>query len=163
MSKAIFEAYAEAGGNFIDTADIYQFGQSLLGSLLQGRRENFVLATKFTTELVFAMSSYWVVAKALALDCCRQINGQSNWDEKNYEDYADSFRHERPKGPPDIETFHAKTVLADAIAGYVGSANFLHRSREANLECGVLLEGDAVTPVGVLMEAFLNIFETRAG
>lgn len=49
-SKAIFNAYAEAGGNFIDTADIYQFGESeeLLGTMLQGRREDFVLATKFT-------------------------------------------------------------------------------------------------------------------
>ncbi|RJG39875.1 aldo/keto reductase [Mesorhizobium sp. DCY119] len=49
-SAAIFNAYSEAGGNFIDTADIYQFGQSeeILGDLLQGRRENFVLATKFT-------------------------------------------------------------------------------------------------------------------
>jgi aryl-alcohol dehydrogenase-like predicted oxidoreductase len=49
-SKAIFNAYAEAGGNFIDTADVYQFGQSeeILGVLLRGRRENFVLATKFT-------------------------------------------------------------------------------------------------------------------
>ena len=53
-SKAVFNAYAEAGGNFIDTADIYQFGQSeeLLGSLVQGRRENFVLATKFTNGAV---------------------------------------------------------------------------------------------------------------
>jgi aryl-alcohol dehydrogenase-like predicted oxidoreductase len=49
-SEAVFNAYAEAGGNFIDTADFYQFGQSqeLLGTLLQGRREDFVLATKFT-------------------------------------------------------------------------------------------------------------------
>lgn len=49
-SKALFNAYAEAGGNFIDTADIYQFGQSeeLLGTLLTGRRENFILATKFS-------------------------------------------------------------------------------------------------------------------
>ncbi|HEX7885996.1 MAG TPA: aldo/keto reductase [Phenylobacterium sp.] len=49
-SEAIFNAYAEAGGNFIDTADIYQFGQSetILGNLLQGRREDFVLASKFT-------------------------------------------------------------------------------------------------------------------
>ena len=49
-SRAVFDAYAEAGGNFIDTADIYQFGQSeeILGTLLEGRRENFVLATKFT-------------------------------------------------------------------------------------------------------------------
>lgn len=49
-STAIFNAYAEAGGNFIDTADAYQFGQSeeILGKLLQGRREDFVLATKYT-------------------------------------------------------------------------------------------------------------------
>ncbi|WP_122663343.1 aldo/keto reductase [Pseudomonas viridiflava] len=51
-SKAIFNAYAEAGGNFIDTADVYQFGQSeeLLGTLLEGRRDDFVLATKFTNS-----------------------------------------------------------------------------------------------------------------
>lgn len=50
VSRAVFNAYAEAGGNFIDAADVYQFGQSeeLLGSLLQGRREDFVLATKFS-------------------------------------------------------------------------------------------------------------------
>ncbi|MET0266023.1 MAG: aldo/keto reductase [Duganella sp.] len=50
VSRAVFNAYAEAGGNFIDAADVYQFGQSeeLIGSLLQGRREDFVLATKFS-------------------------------------------------------------------------------------------------------------------
>lgn len=50
VAAAIFNAYAEVGGNFIDTADAYQFGQSeeLLGALLQGRREDFVLATKYT-------------------------------------------------------------------------------------------------------------------
>ncbi|WP_395372537.1 aldo/keto reductase [Komagataeibacter diospyri] len=49
-SEAIFSAYADAGGNFIDTADVYQFGQSeeFLGNFLQGRREDFVLATKYT-------------------------------------------------------------------------------------------------------------------
>ncbi|MEU1953476.1 aldo/keto reductase [Nocardia rhamnosiphila] len=54
ISKAIFNAYADAGGNFIDTADAYQFGQSeeLLGTLLEGRREDFVLATKFTNGAV---------------------------------------------------------------------------------------------------------------
>lgn len=49
-STAIFNAYAEAGGNFIDTADVYQFGQSeeQLGILLEGRREDFVIATKYS-------------------------------------------------------------------------------------------------------------------
>src|ERR1700742_5221708 len=51
-SRRIFEAYADAGGNFIDTANGYQFGQSeeILGELLAGRREDFVLATKFTAR-----------------------------------------------------------------------------------------------------------------
>jgi Aldo/keto reductase family len=48
----ILNAYAEAGGNFIDTANGYQFGQSeeILGDLLSGRRDDFVLATKFTFQ-----------------------------------------------------------------------------------------------------------------
>lgn len=60
------------------------------------------------------------------------------------------------------ETFHAKIVLADSAAAYVGSANFLYRSREMNLECGVLIEGDAVAPVGVLVAAVLRMFEGSA-
>ena len=49
-ARRILDAYAEAGGNFIDTADSYQFGESeeLLGRFLEGRRDAFVLATKFT-------------------------------------------------------------------------------------------------------------------
>lgn len=56
-----------------------------------------------------------------------------------------------------IETFHAKVVLADGAAAYVGSANFLYRSRERNLECGFLLEGDAVAPVAVLVDALVGM------
>ncbi len=51
-ARRIFEIYAEAGGNFIDTANGYQFGQSeeILGDLLAGKRDDFVLATKFTMQ-----------------------------------------------------------------------------------------------------------------
>jgi len=49
-SLRILQAYEEAGGNFLDTADIYQFGQSesYLGKALEGRRDQFLLASKFT-------------------------------------------------------------------------------------------------------------------
>lgn len=49
-SAALLDAYAAARGNVIDTADVYQFGQSeeILGSLLAGRRDDFFLATKFS-------------------------------------------------------------------------------------------------------------------
>jgi aryl-alcohol dehydrogenase-like predicted oxidoreductase len=49
-SRKMVDAYAEAGGNFIDTANIYTNGTSetFLGEILEGRRDQFVLATKFT-------------------------------------------------------------------------------------------------------------------
>lgn len=49
-AKSILNAYLNAGGNFIDTADAYQFGQSeqILGDLLHGMRHDVVLATKFS-------------------------------------------------------------------------------------------------------------------
>ncbi len=49
-AKAIFEAFVDAGGNFIDTADTYQAGQSeqLVGEFVHQDRDDLVLATKFT-------------------------------------------------------------------------------------------------------------------
>ena len=49
-SRAQLDAYHERGGNFIDTADLYTGGESeeYIGGLLEGRRKEFVLATKFT-------------------------------------------------------------------------------------------------------------------
>ncbi|GAA4581539.1 aldo/keto reductase [Planotetraspora phitsanulokensis] len=50
-AKAIFERFAEAGGTLIDTADVYQLGESekLLGEFLATDRERFVLASKYTS------------------------------------------------------------------------------------------------------------------
>lgn len=50
-SRAIFDAYRKAGGNFVDTADIYTGGESerLLGRFIKESRarDEIVLATKF--------------------------------------------------------------------------------------------------------------------
>ncbi len=50
-SRAIFETYRAAGGNFVDTADIYSGGESetLVGKFIadSGARDDIVLATKF--------------------------------------------------------------------------------------------------------------------
>jgi aryl-alcohol dehydrogenase-like predicted oxidoreductase len=50
QARAIFEAFAEAGGTFLDTADAYQGGgaEELTGEFLAGRRDDFVVATKYT-------------------------------------------------------------------------------------------------------------------
>lgn len=49
-AKKIFDMYAEAGGNFIDTANVYQSGQSekLLAEFIASDRDHFVIATKYT-------------------------------------------------------------------------------------------------------------------
>ncbi|MES2258586.1 MAG: aldo/keto reductase [Pseudomonadota bacterium] len=48
-SAAVFDAYAEGGGNFIDTANMYTGGESerIVGRLVARERERFVVATKF--------------------------------------------------------------------------------------------------------------------
>ncbi|AJE83226.1 Aln4 ketoreductase [Streptomyces albus] len=49
-SGRLLDLYTEAGGNFLDTADIYtgSSSESVLGELLTGRREEYVLASKYT-------------------------------------------------------------------------------------------------------------------
>lgn len=49
-ARKIYDAFREAGGNFVDTANIYTNGtsESFLGEFVQGHRGEVVLATKYT-------------------------------------------------------------------------------------------------------------------
>ncbi|MEV0070499.1 MULTISPECIES: aldo/keto reductase [unclassified Amycolatopsis] len=51
-SARLLDLYAEAGGTFLDTASTYTQGSSerILGELLDGRRDRFVLTTKYTAQ-----------------------------------------------------------------------------------------------------------------
>jgi aryl-alcohol dehydrogenase-like predicted oxidoreductase len=50
QARKIYDAFREAGGNFIDTANIYTNGSSekLVGEFIAGHREEVVVATKYT-------------------------------------------------------------------------------------------------------------------
>jgi aryl-alcohol dehydrogenase-like predicted oxidoreductase len=52
-SRRVLDAFFEAGGNFIDTANVYTNGTSetLLGEFLKGDRDRAVLATKYTNAM----------------------------------------------------------------------------------------------------------------
>lgn len=52
-SRNIFNLYVEQGGNFIDTANVYTNGTSetFVGEFIESRREEFVLATKYTANM----------------------------------------------------------------------------------------------------------------
>lgn len=51
-SRIIYDRFREAGGNFIDTANVYTAGTSekLLGEFMEGHRQEIVLATKYTNS-----------------------------------------------------------------------------------------------------------------
>ncbi|CAG8819836.1 23727_t:CDS:2, partial [Cetraspora pellucida] len=49
-SKKVFDYYYEKGGNFFDTANAYNFGESeeFLGEYIADKRSQVVIATKYT-------------------------------------------------------------------------------------------------------------------
>src|ERR1700680_4234778 len=49
-AKKVYETYREAGGNFLDTANVYTNGTSekFVGEFIKGHRESVVLATKYS-------------------------------------------------------------------------------------------------------------------
>jgi aryl-alcohol dehydrogenase-like predicted oxidoreductase len=51
-SRRIYDAFREAGGNFVDTANVYTNGssESLLGEFMRGHRQEVVLATKYANQ-----------------------------------------------------------------------------------------------------------------
>jgi aryl-alcohol dehydrogenase-like predicted oxidoreductase len=52
-SFQVLDTYAEAGGNFLDTANKYHNGETeqILGRWLKGKRDRFVVATKYTLAM----------------------------------------------------------------------------------------------------------------
>lgn len=53
------------------------------------------------------------------------------------------------------ETFHAKAVLCDRSAAYLGSSNLTAASLEHSMEMGVVLEGRAAASVAEIIDAVL--------
>src|SRR5712675_2425789 len=51
-ARKVYDAFREAGGNFVDTANFYTNGtsESFLGEFMQGHRQSIVLATKYTNS-----------------------------------------------------------------------------------------------------------------
>ena len=49
-ARKVYDAFREAGGNFIDTANVYTNGtsESFLGEFMEGHRQSVVMATKYT-------------------------------------------------------------------------------------------------------------------
>jgi phosphatidylserine/phosphatidylglycerophosphate/cardiolipin synthase-like enzyme len=55
------------------------------------------------------------------------------------------------------ETFHAKIVLADDSAFYVGSSNLMGSALERSLECGVIVHGESARQLHCVLQAIRYI------
>jgi aryl-alcohol dehydrogenase-like predicted oxidoreductase len=51
-ARKVYDAFRDAGGNFIDTANLYTNGtsESFLGEFMQGHRQSMVMATKYSNS-----------------------------------------------------------------------------------------------------------------
>jgi hypothetical protein len=59
--------------------------------------------------------------------------------------------------PSGRETFHAKIILADQAAYYVGSSNFMASALDRSLECGVIVHGHSAKELRNVVEALKRI------
>lgn len=63
------------------------------------------------------------------------------------------FNYSIPRMEGGRETFHAKVVLCDRNAAYLGSSNVTAASLEHSMEMGVVLEGRAASTVSEVIDA----------
>ncbi|MCP5260358.1 MAG: hypothetical protein H6929_03320 [Rhodoferax sp.] len=66
------------------------------------------------------------------------------------------FNYSIPRKEGGRETFHAKAVLCDRSAAYLGSSNVTAASLEHSMEMGVVLQGRAVASIADVIDAVLE-------
>ena len=121
-TRAVVDAALDAGVTLFDTADVYGESETFLGEVLQGRREQVVLATKFGNPLGGALGddrdargSRWYIRRAVERSLRRLRT-----------DYIDLYQLHRPDtSTPVEETLAALTELVrEGKVRYLGHSNF---------------------------------------
>ena len=150
-TAAVLEAALRSGITLLDTADVYGGGggsERLIGEALEGRRSEFVIATKFGMEL-----------KGLdtAPDAPRGSRAYLRWAvegslERLRVDRIDLYQYHQPDGlTPIAETLLALDELVrEGIVGAIGCSNFTasqledaeRTSRERGLSRFVTLQNE---------------------
>jgi aryl-alcohol dehydrogenase-like predicted oxidoreductase len=117
----VVDAAQEVGVTLIDTADIYGDSEELLGEALKGRRDEFVLATKFGTDLNGANGADWG-ARASRRYIRRAVERSLR---RLQTDHLDLYQlHFPDPATPLEETLEALTELVrEGKVRYIGSSN----------------------------------------
>jgi aryl-alcohol dehydrogenase-like predicted oxidoreductase len=121
-TRSVVDAALEAGITLFDTADVYGESESFLGEVLQGRRDEVVLATKFGNSLRGALGddhgargSRWYIRRAVERSLRRLRT-----------DHIDLYQMHRPDpATPVEETLGALSELVhEGKVRYLGHSNF---------------------------------------
>jgi Aldo/keto reductase family len=108
-ARAIYDAYRAAGGNFIDTANVYTSGtsESMIGEFIRDHRQSMVVATKYT---------------------CAMTNGDVNAGGNHRKNMVQSlYRRSAPTQPPRV----CALVGDDPYRGPESSGSPLRSKRSA--------------------------------
>src|SRR5690348_41571 len=121
-TRIVVDAALEAGVTFFDTADVYGESETFLGEVLQSRRDQVVLATKFGNSLRGALGedhgargSRWYVRRAVERSLRRLRT-----------DHIDLYQMHTPDASTPVEeTLAALTELVrEGKVRYIGHSNF---------------------------------------
>jgi aryl-alcohol dehydrogenase-like predicted oxidoreductase len=123
-TAAVLNAALDAGVTLFDTADVYGEGNSerLMGEVLEGRREEFVLATKFGWELSGAEG---------APDAPRGSREYIRWAiegslQRLRTDRIDLYQYHHPDGTTPLEDTLAALdeLVREGLVSAIGCSNF---------------------------------------
>jgi aryl-alcohol dehydrogenase-like predicted oxidoreductase len=124
QTAAVLEAALDVGANLFDTADIYGGGESerLMGAALEGRREEYVLATKFGMEMP---------ESAGAPDVARGSREYIRWAIEGSlrrlgVERIDLYQYHKPDGVTPLEQTLAALdeLVREGLVGAIGCSNF---------------------------------------
>jgi aryl-alcohol dehydrogenase-like predicted oxidoreductase len=144
-SQQMIDRFIEAGGNFIDTADVYTHGVSeeIIGRAIKAVRDDVVLATKVRFPMGDGPNDVGVSRKHIMQACDASLSRLGT-------DYLDLYQvHLWDRATPLEETLSALTDLVrNGKVRYLGVSNFtgwqvvkaMHVSRVHNFERLVSLQ-----------------------
>lgn len=124
-TAAVLEAALAAGVTFFDTADIYgEAGgsEALMGEILEGRRDEYVLTTKFGMEMKGAEG---------VPDVPRGSREYVRWAVEGSlrrlrTDRIDLYQYHQPDGvtPPEVTLEALDELVREGLVGAIGCSNF---------------------------------------
>lgn len=121
-AKQVVDRFMEAGGNFIDTADVYSDGisEEFTGRALKGRRDEIVLATKVRFPMGEGPNDVGLSRKHIISGCEESLQRLDT-------DYIDLYQvHCWDEATPLEETLSALTDLVrSGKVRYIGVSNFM--------------------------------------